>query len=116
MGGVRSSASSGAAVLATSAPCLPRAPHVLRGPEYRLVLRVGSVATPRVIMPAVCPWRQGTPCGELITSVKLAQPERLHHQGLGNQLLAPEGEVACQTGHVVRRDRLGGLLSYYHRE
>jgi transposase InsO family protein len=39
-----------------------------------------------------------------------------NHQGLGNRLIAPEGAVGCQTGHVVRRERLGGLLSYYHRE
>jgi transposase InsO family protein len=39
-----------------------------------------------------------------------------NHQGLDNRLIAPEGEVSCQTGHVVRRERLGGLLSYYHRE
>jgi transposase InsO family protein len=38
-----------------------------------------------------------------------------NHQGLDNQLIAPE-EVVGQTGYVVRRDRLGGLLSYYHRE
>jgi hypothetical protein len=24
--------------------------------------------------------------------------------------------VGCQTGLMVRRARLGGLLSYYHRE
>jgi hypothetical protein len=24
--------------------------------------------------------------------------------------------VGCHTGPVVRRKRLGGLLSYYHRE
>src|SRR5712691_7024746 len=39
-----------------------------------------------------------------------------NHQGLDNRLITPEGVGACQTGHVVRRDRLGGLLSYYHRE
>jgi putative transposase len=39
-----------------------------------------------------------------------------NHQGLGNRLIAPEGAMSCQTGHVVRRERLGGLLSYYHRE
>jgi len=39
-----------------------------------------------------------------------------NHQGLDNQLIAPEGAVDCQTGHVVRRERLGGLLSYYYRE
>jgi putative transposase len=39
-----------------------------------------------------------------------------NHQGLDNQLIAQEEAVGCQTGHVVRRERLGGLLSYYHRE
>src|SRR5712691_4618840 len=39
-----------------------------------------------------------------------------NHQGLDNQLIAREGAVGCHTGHVVRRERLGGLLSYYHRE
>ena len=39
-----------------------------------------------------------------------------NHQGLDNQLIAQEGAVGLQTGHVVQRERLGGLLSYYHRE
>ena len=39
-----------------------------------------------------------------------------NHQGLDNQLIEPEGEVGCPTGPVTRRKRLGGLLSYYHRE
>jgi putative transposase len=39
-----------------------------------------------------------------------------NHQGLDNHLIAAEMEVDRQTGHVVRRERLGGLLSYYHRE
>jgi putative transposase len=39
-----------------------------------------------------------------------------NHQGLDNQLIAREGTIGCQTGPVVRRERLGGLLSYYHRE
>jgi transposase InsO family protein len=39
-----------------------------------------------------------------------------NHQGLDNQLITSEGEVGCQTGPVVRRERLGGLLSYYHRK
>jgi transposase InsO family protein len=38
------------------------------------------------------------------------------HQGLANQLIVQEGTVGCPTGHVVRRERLGGLRSYYHRE
>jgi transposase InsO family protein len=38
------------------------------------------------------------------------------HQGLDNRLITPEEGGSCQTGLVVRRDRLGGLLSYYHWE
>ena len=39
-----------------------------------------------------------------------------HHQGLDNHLIAWEGAVGGHTGPVVRRKRLGGLLSYSHRE
>jgi putative transposase len=39
-----------------------------------------------------------------------------NHQGLGNQRIAPEPECSRQGGAVVRRDRLGGLLSYYYRD
>src|SRR4029450_3085265 len=39
-----------------------------------------------------------------------------NHQGLGNQLIVPESGMEKQRGLVVRRERLGGLLSYYHRE
>ena len=55
----------------------PRSPHALRVPEYRLALRVGSVPTPRVVMQAVFPWRQGMLCGDGIASVKFSLPERL---------------------------------------
>jgi len=34
------------------------------------------------------------------------------HQGLDNQLIAREEKVGCHTGHVVRRERLGGCSSY----
>ncbi len=39
-----------------------------------------------------------------------------NHQGLDNQLIAPEPEVGGPRGQVRHRERLGGLLSYYHRE
>ena len=38
-----------------------------------------------------------------------------NHQGLDNQLITREEAVGGQTGQVVRRERLGGLLSYYRR-
>ncbi len=39
-----------------------------------------------------------------------------NHQGLNNQLIAPEPGIGGQIGEVRRRERLGGLLSYYYRE
>ena len=39
-----------------------------------------------------------------------------NHQGLGNHLIAPKPEVGHQTGQVVRRERLDGLLSDYYRD
>src|SRR5262245_51820311 len=69
MGAVRNSARSGSTGLATPASCLLRSPPVLRVPAYRLALGVGSVATPRLIMQAVFPWRQGMPHGDIIASV-----------------------------------------------
>jgi transposase InsO family protein len=38
-----------------------------------------------------------------------------NHQGLDNQLIEPQAEVEGQAGQVGRLERLGGLLSYYHR-
>jgi transposase InsO family protein len=39
-----------------------------------------------------------------------------NHQGLANRLIEAGAEVGQATGDVQRRDRLGGLLRYYHRE
>ncbi len=39
-----------------------------------------------------------------------------NHQGLANQLIAPEPGLGRQTGQVRRRERLGGLLRYYYRD
>lgn len=39
-----------------------------------------------------------------------------NHQGLGNHLIVAEPGMEHQRGSVVRRERLGGLLSCYHRE
>jgi transposase InsO family protein len=39
-----------------------------------------------------------------------------NHQGLDNQLITREVDVGCHTGPMVRRERLGGLLSYYYRK
>ena len=42
-------------------------------------------------------------------------PER-NHQGLGNRRIVPEGTAGGHMGHVMRRDRRGGLRSYDQRE
>jgi transposase InsO family protein len=39
-----------------------------------------------------------------------------NHQGLANQLIAPEPGLGSHSGQVRRRERLGGLLHYYHRD
>jgi putative transposase len=39
-----------------------------------------------------------------------------NHRGVGHQRMVAEPGMAHQRGVVVRRKRLGGLLSYYHRE
>ena len=39
-----------------------------------------------------------------------------NHQGNGNLLLFPQGESAVTAGEICCRERLGGLLKYYHCE
>lgn len=39
-----------------------------------------------------------------------------NHQGLNNDLIAPQAEVGRVGGRVYRCKRLGGMLSYYYRE
>ncbi|KPK51216.1 MAG: hypothetical protein AMK72_00100 [Planctomycetes bacterium SM23_25] len=41
--------------------------------------------------------------------------EERNHQGLGNELIMPEEGVGAAQGEVRCRERLGGLLRYYHR-
>ena len=38
-----------------------------------------------------------------------------NHQGLANRLINPEAGHLDSRGEVQRRQRLGGLLSYYYR-
>lgn len=39
-----------------------------------------------------------------------------NHQGLDNQLIESPREDPLTQGPVQRRERLGGILSYYYRE
>ncbi len=38
-----------------------------------------------------------------------------NHQGLGNKLIEPDDEIDQHQGEIQCRERLGGLLRYYHR-
>jgi putative transposase len=46
--------------------------------------------------------------------VELYHLER-NHQGLGNRLIVPPTATVKTVGPVQRRQRLGGMLNYYHR-
>ena len=39
-----------------------------------------------------------------------------NHQGLGNRIIEAGDEVGRDAGDVRCRERLGGMLRYYHRE
>ena len=39
-----------------------------------------------------------------------------NHQGLGNELIRPDGTPHSTTGAAHCRERLGGLLRFYHRD
>jgi transposase InsO family protein len=39
-----------------------------------------------------------------------------NHQGLGNRLIEPGPEVGRCAGRLHCRERLGGILRYYHRQ
>ena len=38
-----------------------------------------------------------------------------NHQGIGNELIEPGDEVGSDSGEIECRERLGGMLRYYHR-
>ena len=38
-----------------------------------------------------------------------------NYQGLENQIIEPEDSVGRRDGPIDCRERLGGLLKYYHR-
>ena len=38
-----------------------------------------------------------------------------NHQGISNRLIDSSGDELRRSGSIERRERLGGLLRYYHR-
>ena len=51
-----------------------------------------------------------------ITQYMAHYHDERNHQGLENRLLRPLCTVDEPHARVKRRQRLGGMLSYYHRE
>ena len=51
-----------------------------------------------------------------ITQFMTHYHDERNHQGLENRLLRPLRAVGVPDARVKRRQRLGGILSYYHRE
>jgi len=39
-----------------------------------------------------------------------------NHQGLDGEIINPEREAGPSQGKICRRERLGGMLNYYHRD
>ena len=53
---------------------------------------------------------------DAVTQYALHYHNQRPHQGLGHRIIEPDGTAGRTEGAIVRRDRLGGLLRYYHRE
>jgi hypothetical protein len=52
----------------------------------------------------------------VIQSYLMDDHQERNHHGLGNRLMAPEPGMGSQNRQVMRRERLGGLLTDDHRE
>ena len=89
---------------------LPRRSPDLNAYAERFVLSIKSECLHRIV-----------PLGERHLRVAINEyvthyhSER-HHQGLGSKLIEPDETAGRIEGRVTCRERLGGLLNYYHRE
>jgi putative transposase len=57
-----------------------------------------------------------TPLRETVNEFLIHYHGERAHQGLDHQILEPGPEAGQQEGEIVCRERLGGLLKYYHRQ
>jgi putative transposase len=87
----------------------PRSPNLNAFAE-RFVLSIKSECLDRIV-----PIGEGHLRKVVAQFVDHYHRER-NHQGIGNQLLIPASEPANGNGRVRRRERLGGLLSFYYRD
>jgi len=57
---------------------------------------------------------EGSLCNAVREYLEHYHRER-NHQGLANKLIVSDGEVSKSADVLRRRERLGGILNYYHR-
>jgi putative transposase len=87
----------------------PRSPNLNAFAE-RFVLTIKSECLDRIV-----PMGEGHLRKAVAQFVEHYHRER-NHQGIGNLLLTPASAPANGNGRVRRRERLGGLLSFYYRD
>ena len=87
---------------------LPRSPN-LNAYAERFVRTIKESCLDRMILVGEGSLRRAV--GEFIEHY---HRER-NHQGLGNQLIVPVAAQTIGNGRVLSRERLGGVLKYYHR-
>jgi len=88
--------------------CPPRAPNCNAFAE-RFVRSIKSECLARMIFIGSGSLRHAL--AEYVAHYNSERP----HQGISNVLIEPNPEHAAAAGKIVRRSRLGGMLSYYHR-
>ena len=86
----------------------PRSPN-LNAHAERFVRTIKESCLDRMILFGESSLRKAV--REFVTHYHLER----NHQGLRNQLIAPETSQTDCHGAVQRRQRLGGMLNYYHR-
>ena len=89
--------------------CPVRAPNANACAE-RLVLSMKSECLDRMIFFGETPLRRAA------TAYLHHDQHERNHQGMGNRLLLEQESPVSATGPVACRERLGGLLRFYHRQ
>ena len=90
--------------------CLPPRSPNLNAHAERFVLTIKSGCLDQIV-----------PLGEAhlrrcISQFILHSHHERSHQGIGHAIIEPDETAGRVVGRIVRRERLGGVLSYYHRE
>ncbi len=51
----------------------------------------------------------------LLLAAKFMDHAERNHQGLDNEIIEPNEQIGSIAGKIECRERLGGMLKYYHR-